>query len=297
MNDHSDKEIVFVILHYLLKDETIRCVESIRKNVDSNNYEIIIVDNASTNGTGEELKLLYEAEINITVLINKENLGFSRGNNIGFRYAKEKWNPEYVVLLNNDVQLLEQHFLEKLRQDYQKREFAVLGPLIMTKDGKCDINPMMEKPLSKGELLKEIQAMKRVLFFNKLHLYTIYEGVSKLKSLIRRDKEHTVRDYVLPRENVQLHGCFLVFSKKYTLKFDGLEERTFLYREEEILYFNVIKNNLKMVYNPNIVVFHEEFASSNALSTNNYKKNEMRYSRMLEASLALLEMYEEYQID
>lgn len=50
---------------------------------------IVIVDNASANGTGRELQQLYQGAENIYVILNPENLGFARGNNVGFEFAKK----------------------------------------------------------------------------------------------------------------------------------------------------------------------------------------------------------------
>ena len=64
---------------------------------------------------------------------------------------------------------------------------------------------------------------------------------------------------------VQLHGCFYIFSKKYFEYFDGFDSRTFLYMEEEILFQHLLNKNLVSVYLPQIEVFHEEDASTNAM--------------------------------
>ena len=77
----------FVILHYRAAEMTRTCVERIRA-LNGSNY-IVIVDNASPNGTGELLAEEYAGEDNITVLLNQENAGFARGNNLGIRWVCE----------------------------------------------------------------------------------------------------------------------------------------------------------------------------------------------------------------
>ena len=77
-------DVVFVILHYMAIDVTMKSVEYITENIDTNQYHIVIVDNASGNGSGEELKAFYLDRGDVTVLINEENLGFAKGNNVGF---------------------------------------------------------------------------------------------------------------------------------------------------------------------------------------------------------------------
>jgi GT2 family glycosyltransferase len=81
-------KIGFVILHYLAKEETINCVSSIKEKVGTEDYLIVIVDNASSNGSGNELLEKYENDSKVKVLINRENLGFAKGMNVGFQYLK-----------------------------------------------------------------------------------------------------------------------------------------------------------------------------------------------------------------
>ena len=76
-------KFVYLILHYNVIDETVKSVDSIKNNA-SGNYKIIIVDNASPNGTAKDLRELYGSDKDIVLLFNDENLGFAKGNNVGF---------------------------------------------------------------------------------------------------------------------------------------------------------------------------------------------------------------------
>ena len=153
-------KIVFVILHYLAIDETYKSVDSIEKKIDTDMYKIVIVDNASPDKSGALLKEHYKNDDHVEVLLNQENLGFARGNNVGFRYAEKTWNPSYIVLMNNDVYLLDDDFLEKVEKEYKRSQFAVLGPMILSADGRCDINPIRTNAMSKQEVEHDIQAYK-----------------------------------------------------------------------------------------------------------------------------------------
>ncbi|EMF0409107.1 glycosyltransferase, partial [Enterococcus faecium] len=72
--------IGFEVLHYETINETIQCVESILSNVI--NPVIVVVDNASSNNSGNELIEKFKSYDNVFVLINEKNLGFAKGNNI-----------------------------------------------------------------------------------------------------------------------------------------------------------------------------------------------------------------------
>ena len=89
-------KIVFVILHYLAIKETIDCLTSIEKNISYDNYDVIVVDNGSK--VDQDVVLLKQQELkftNVKVIISDENLGFARGNNIGFLYAKNNLQADF----------------------------------------------------------------------------------------------------------------------------------------------------------------------------------------------------------
>ena len=83
-----DTKFAFLLLHYKNADVTMECINSIMKVEKDEKYDIVVVDNASKNGSIEQLKLEYQDEKNIHFIQNEENLGYARGNNIGFAYAK-----------------------------------------------------------------------------------------------------------------------------------------------------------------------------------------------------------------
>ena len=182
-------KIVFVILHYLAIDETYKSVDSIEKKIDTDMYKIVIVDNASPDKSGALLKEHYKNDDHVEVLLNQENLGFARGNNVGFRYAEKTWNPSYIVLMNNDVYLLDDDFLEKVEKEYKRSQFAVLGPMILSADGRCDINPIRTNAMSKQEVEHDIQAYKIKSVVYKYHLEKIKNIYRKIKPLKKKKKK------------------------------------------------------------------------------------------------------------
>ena len=84
-----------VILTFNKISYTKKCIESIRKYTSKGSYEIIVVDNASTDGTISWLK----EQSDIITIFNKDNLGFPKGCNQGIEIAQ----GSEVLLLNNDV--------------------------------------------------------------------------------------------------------------------------------------------------------------------------------------------------
>lgn len=267
------KRFAFVILHYYTIEDTKKCVESILEKC--NNVYIVIVDNASPNNTGKELEKLYKTNNKIKVILSKENLGFAKGNNIGFKYAKEKLNADFIIMCNNDTYLLQDDFLNLIEEEYKISKFAVLGPKILLPNNKINtvqINMQSLKSLKKQQLNTRINYITNYLYINKLYLI-IKKHLKSILLKFKIKKEKRIENDVNKRyENIILHGSFLIFSQKYIEKFDGLDSRTFLYREEELLYIRLKENNLINIYNPNIIIFHNEDSSTNAITKNNRKK-------------------------
>lgn len=284
-------KIVFVILHYLAIDETYKSVDSIEKKIDTDMYKIVIVDNASPDKSGALLKEHYKNDDHVEVLLNQENLGFARGNNVGFRCAEKTWNPSYIVLMNNDVYLLDDDFLEKVEKEYKRSQFAVLGPMVLSADGRCDINPIRTNAMSKQEVEHDIQAYKIKSVVYKYHLEKIKNIYRKIKPLKKKKKKEFIKRY----EYVQLHGCFMLFSRKYIEKFNGLDDRTFLYREEAILMKHLTENGLNSVYLPDIHVFHREDASTDDMIKENRKKEMFEIKNHLQSLKVLKEVYDFYE--
>jgi len=92
-------ELSIVIVSWNVKELLEQCIRSIMNTVSNINYEIIIVDNASSDGTKEYLVTIEEQYQNIKVIFNPKNLGFAAANNIGIKNS----SGEYIILLNNDT--------------------------------------------------------------------------------------------------------------------------------------------------------------------------------------------------
>lgn len=277
------KKIVFLILHYYTIEDTIKCVESIEK-LEYNNKEIVIVDNASPNGTGKLLKDKYKNNSDIHIILSKENLGFANGNNMGFKYAKENLNADFIVMCNNDTMVIEKDFVNSILSKYEEYGYAVLGPKILLKNNK--VNKLYFKLPTTKDFKKEIKYFKKMLFFNYLHIEKILRTI-KHKLIKQNDKEDNKGTDEF-QQNIILHGCFLVFSPKYLKKFNGLDNRTFMYREEELLAIRLLKNNMLSIYCPDIQIYHDEYGATRAVSKSNYKKNRFFYRNQLKSCNIIL---------
>jgi GT2 family glycosyltransferase len=121
----SYPKVFIVILNYNSKDVIKKCLASIFK-IDYPNFEVVIVDNNSTDGSFEIAKSTFSKA---SFIKNEENLGFSFGNNQGICFALERM-ADYVLILNPDTEV-EKDFLNKLVDEGEKNEkVGLLSPII-----------------------------------------------------------------------------------------------------------------------------------------------------------------------
>lgn len=88
-----------VLTYNQLKEGTIPCLESIVRYTPEGEYELVLVDNASSDGTPEHLRSFAEGRKDVKLVLNKENKGYAGGNNDGLRAA----SGDNIILLNNDT--------------------------------------------------------------------------------------------------------------------------------------------------------------------------------------------------
>jgi GT2 family glycosyltransferase len=92
--------VYVIILSWNGKEDTLRCLRSVQE-VDYPRYRVLVVDNASEDGSTEAIRVAFPA---VELIVNESNLGFSAGNDEGIQYALRN-GADYVLLLNNDTQV------------------------------------------------------------------------------------------------------------------------------------------------------------------------------------------------
>ena len=121
--------VAIIILNWNGLRDTLECLESLAM-ITYPNYELIFVDNGSTDGSVPCLRSRYP---NLTIIENEQNMWFAEGNNTGIRYALAK-GAEYVLLLNNDT-IVPPGFLNALVAVAESdARVGIVGPLIVYYD-------------------------------------------------------------------------------------------------------------------------------------------------------------------
>lgn len=264
----------YLILHYKNADITEQCIEALLKHEDDSH--IIVVDNASDNGSYEELKASYGEYENIHFLHNDKNLGYAAGNNVGFRFGKDVLKAEWIVLLNNDVIIEQRDFRRVLLDEYEKNAFYIAGPNIVTPEGNNQ-NPFRQECMNKKIIRKNLIHDYIVLGLMKVRIQQMlkkmlhYDG-----STFKPNDTDTIYDF-----HGVIHGSCIIFSPDYVKKFDGLYNDTFLYCEEEILCYILNRLGYKYSYLHKLTVIHRHSASMKRAVKDEDKRKMIEISRRI----------------
>ena len=269
---------------------TKECVDMLLNVFAGREFHIVIVDNGSSNNTGVQLKDYYIENSHITVLINEENLGYAKGNNVGYRYVCERFNPRYLVVMNNDVLIKDHLFIDKIQELEDKYGFDVLGPDIQNPNKNIHQNPLRIRPITVEEVKKRLKKSSRIIKYP--HVY--YAWTCLKHSIHGPSREgRSIGEYGKTHFDVVLHGACLIFSSRFMEKRkDCFNPQTFIYGEEHILHYECMKQNLKMVYSPDLHVEHYMRVSTDASFETDYNRYINKYKWLKESSMVLLNVLE-----
>lgn len=221
-----DKKIVIILVDYHGYKDTVECIESIEK-CDYSNYRIVVVDN--TSDSTYKLKSDSYMTEHADVIEADENLGFSGGNNIGIKYAQEKYNPDFYVLLNNDT-IVTPEFLNELLIGYYSEENVGLVT------GKITMYPETDKLWYGGS------------DFNQENCLTPMQGYG----------QKDVGEFDNSRKVTFATGCLWLFHKSLLDRVGLMDDRYFLYCEDVDYCLRVVNTGLSIIYWPKALIGHKE---------------------------------------
>lgn len=199
-----------------------KCITSILKNTEGD-FEIVIVDNASSDGTVDYLKSLDDSRINIEY--NKNNVGFAEGNNQAAKMAK----GELLVFLNNDTEVTK-NWIMPLQKAIGSKDVGVAGSKLLYPDGK----------IQHAGVVFSYKGMPR-------HIYRRFEN-----DFSPANKE---------REFQAVTGACLAIKKELFVRLSGFDEGYINGLEDVDLCFKVRELSLKVMYCPKSTVIHHESVS------------------------------------
>lgn len=237
-------KLSIIISSYNTYKLTKDCINSILNNKPKSSYEIIVVDDASPDNSGEKLKNDFRNTKQVKVVFNNKNLGYVRTNNRGLNISK----GEYKLLLNSDTKVHPNSIDELLDFAKANDDVGVVGSRLLNKDGSLQAS-CYRFPTVKNAILE--------YFFGKKGLFDKY---------VPDGDSPTVVDAVV--------GASLLITPKAFKKVGGLNMKYTSYFEDLDYCRSVWSNGLKVYYLPSSIVTHIHGASFSTLtsSENQWRK-------------------------
>lgn len=223
-------DVSIIIVNYNTKELTVACIESVIEKTEDVNYEIILVDNDSADGTVGAVKTKFP---NVIVRQMDENVGFGRANNAGAELAKGK----YLFLLNSDTILIENSI--KVFFDFMEHN------LLYTACGCNLIDGEGRNSICHGKL----PSLK--MEFYSCGLYKIFKSyfINNL-SIGQTISEGDINDVGY------ISGADIFIHSNEYKKLGGFDSRIFMYFEETDLFYRMYKQGQKSCLIPYTKIVH-----------------------------------------
>lgn len=227
-------DVSVIIVNYNTLELTKNTIESVFKKTEGLNYEVILVDNASTDGSVEYFENNYKEKI--IFIQNRENLGFGKANNKGIEIAKGK----YIFLLNSDTLLINNAI--KILFDFMEQniECGVCGGNLYDRDNK------------------PVHSFKK-------ELVNIYSDFDFIKNFILKFIYKKRMDFNYANKNIEvgyITGADMFIRKKMLEKVGIFDSDFFMYFEETELTARIKSSGKKIISVPQAKIIHLEGKST-----------------------------------
>jgi len=225
--NYKQIKVSIILLNWNNPYDTVECIESI-KQISYPNYQIIVVDNNSTDDSIKELENIG----NIQLIRNDSNLGFAGGNNVGIEYALKR-SSDLILLLNNDT-VVDRDFLSVL-----------VGRAV----GKKNVGIIGSKIYNYSEPAK---------------IWSAGGGITKLTKRTFQYGENKSDEKKFNREMEVdfLSGCCMLIKREVFERIGLLDAEYFMYYEDVDFCLRA-KKFCKVIYTPGAIIWHKVSATSN----------------------------------
>lgn len=218
-------KVMVLVLNWNEKNNTLECLRSL-KEMDYLNFETVVIDNASSDGSADEIGGVFPG---LKILRNNENLGYAGGNNAGIEYAVKN-EADYILILNNDT-VVEKNLLKNLLEAVSQYPKSIISPLIYSYEKK-----------------------------EKVEFYSA--SWNPRAAVFKLTKEMPEKSYEkLVIETAYAPGCAILFPAKLVSEIGHFDERFFLVWEEADLCYRAKSAGYKVLMCLKAKVWHKGSAS------------------------------------
>ncbi len=226
-----------VIVTWNVREDLRECLRSLFDNSGAVPMEVIVVDNASQDGTAEMVRAEFPQ---VHLIINEQNLGYTKANNQGIRASRGK----YVLLLNPDTVVLPGAIEELVAFAESHPEVGIIGPKLLNPDGSIQRSARSLPDLGVG-------------LFRNTPLGRLFPNNPFVRRYLLTDF-----GYDQVREVGWVSGAAMLIRREVLDKIGLLDERFWAYCEDVDLCWRAWQAGFKVVFNPLATIIHKIGRSS-----------------------------------
>lgn len=236
-------DISVIIVNWNTKKLLNNCLASIYKFTEGIKLEVIVVDNGSEDSSVQMVEKKFPKT---KLILNKDNLGFTKANNQGIKIAK----GEYILLLNSDTYLVENSLKKLIDHAKSLKNLGALGPQLLNED--------RSNQQSVGFFPHLPQVFWWMSFVDDLPLGTMLKPY------------HIDHDafYQIDHEVDWVTGAAILVPRRVVEEIGGLDEEIFMYGEEVDWCWRLKCADFKVFYSPATKIVHIGRGSSGKISQN-----------------------------
>ncbi len=218
------------VVNWNTKDILRNCLKSIYVSTHKIDYEIFVVDNASSDGSPEMVEKTFPK---VKLIRNKENLGFAKANNQVIKLG----NGRYILLLNSDTIVLDEALDKMVEFMNDHPDAGAAGCRLLNSDGTLQVSasefPRLFSLYWTNSLLRRIFPKKKVgAVISEPHFYSRTQEV----------------DWIL--------GAAFILPKSVIKQIGSLDDEFFMYGEEVDLCYRIKKSGWKIYFYPEAKIIH-----------------------------------------
>ncbi len=240
-------KIGYVCTNYNNSGYTREAVRSLVKN-EGHEFRIVVVDNNSDEANVEALKNLASEFQEVELILNKVNVGYFKGLNLGIRHLRSKELDIGIMVIGNNDLVFPGDFADSLSRNLSTfDEYPVVSPDIITLEG------MHQNP----QVISEISKFREViydLYHASYYLSIAIRKVAKLTQSFTDRPDETYHDTA--QRICQGYGACYILGPVFFRHFEELWAPTFMMREEVFLRKQLREKGLSFYYEPSIKVQH-----------------------------------------
>ncbi|MHC4124855.1 MAG: glycosyltransferase family 2 protein [Planctomycetota bacterium] len=252
----ATKDISIIIVNFNTGDLLAECIKSIKQTITGHVYEVFVVDNASSDDSLKKAQRLYR---DITIVKNRDNLGFARANN----QAMQNCHGRFILLLNPDTLLVDNAV--DVMIDYMDKDdsIAVVGSRLLNKDRTTQASTAGSFPYL------------AVVFNETFSLSKFFPKSRRFRGLYLRNNTGSAV------EVDWVSGACMLVRRSVIEQVGMLNEGFFMYFEDQEWCYRIKNAGHKIIYYPAAQVIHYEKQSIGKLAVGDFRKNQIPYKKYL----------------